>query len=60
MAELAPGPVRSGPVAALRGKRTTALGPTPDGLIEKAVPMFDTFMRRWIPDLASVVDRSDR
>jgi hypothetical protein len=50
----------------------TALGPTSDGLIKKAVcysprggeidftvPMFDTFMRRWIPDLDSVMDRPD-
>jgi hypothetical protein len=72
MAELGPGPVRSGQVAALLGKKTTALGPTRDGLIKKAVcyspcwgeidfttPMFDTFMGRWIPDLASVVNRAD-
>jgi hypothetical protein len=70
MAELGPGPVRSGQVAALLGKKSTALGPTRDGLIKKAVcysprwgeidftvPMFDTFRRRWIPDLSSVVER---
>jgi hypothetical protein len=69
MAELSPGPVRSGEVAALLGKKATALGPTRDNLIRKAVcysprwgeidftvPMFDRFMRRWIPDLGSVVD----
>ena len=57
-------------VAAVLGKKTTALGPTRDGLLKKAVcysprwgeidftvPMFDTFMRRWIPDLKSVVDQ---
>ena len=68
MAELAPGPVRSGQVAALLGKKTTALGPTRDGLMRKAicysprwgeidftVPMFDRFMKRWIPDLDSLV-----
>ncbi|MHB8594520.1 MAG: hypothetical protein ACYDB3_09365 [Acidimicrobiales bacterium] len=70
MAELGPGLVRSAEVAALLGKKTTALGPTRDGLIKKAVcysprwgeidftvPMFDGFMKRWIPDLGSVVDR---
>ncbi len=67
MAELGPGPVRSAQVAAVLGKKTTALGPTRDGLIKKAVcysprwgeidftvPLFDGFMKRWIPDLASV------
>ena len=62
MAELGPGPVRSSAVAKLLGKAPTALGPTRDGLIKKAlcwsprwgeidftVPMFDAFMRRWIP-----------
>jgi hypothetical protein len=47
-------------------------GPTHDGLIKKAVcysprwgeidftvPTFDTFMKRWIPDLGSVVERPD-
>ncbi len=68
MAELGPGPVRSVEVAAVLGKKATALGPTRDGLLKKAlcysprwgeidftVPMFDAFMRRWIPDLGSVV-----
>ena len=63
MAELGPGPARSGDVAALLAKKTTALGPTRDGLIRKAlcysprygeidftVPLFDGFMRRWIPN----------
>jgi hypothetical protein len=67
MAELGPGPARSGDVAALLGKKTTALGPTRDGLIKKAlcysprygeidftVPLFDGFMRRWIPHLKSL------
>jgi hypothetical protein len=67
VAELAPGPVRSGDVAALLRKKTTALGPTRDNLIKKAlcysprwgeidftVPMFDSFMKRWIPDLGMV------
>lgn len=68
MAELSPGPVRSGDVARLLEKKTTALGPTRDGLLRKAlcysprwgeidftVPMFDRFMRRWIPDFESVL-----
>jgi hypothetical protein len=67
MAELGPGPVRSVEVATLLGKKATALGPTRDGLLKKAlcysprwgeidftVPMFDAFMRRWIPDLGAV------
>jgi hypothetical protein len=71
MAELSPGPVRSGEVAALLGRKVTALGPTREGLIKKAVcysprwgeidftvPMFDRFMKRWIPDLGAVVGRS--
>jgi hypothetical protein len=68
MAELGPAPARSSEVARLLGKRITALGPTRDGLIKKAlcyspawgeidftVPMFGEFMRRWIPDLASTL-----
>jgi hypothetical protein len=64
MAELSPGPVRSADVAALLNKATTALGPTRDGLLKKAlcysprwgeidftVPLFDEFMQRWIPGL---------
>ncbi|MGO9558767.1 MAG: ATP-binding protein [Acidimicrobiales bacterium] len=67
MAELGPGPARSGDVAALLRKKTTSLGPTREGLIRKAlcysprwgeidftVPMFDEFMRRWIPDLRAL------
>jgi len=65
MAELGPGPVRSSGVAALLGKKATALGPTRDGLIKKAlcysprwgeidftVPMFGEFLKRSIPHLA--------
>ncbi len=63
MAELGPGPVRSVQVAGLLGKKATALGPTRDGLLKKAlcysprwgeidftVPMFGEFMKRWMPD----------
>ncbi|HUC14199.1 MAG TPA: hypothetical protein VMS00_07080, partial [Acidimicrobiales bacterium] len=66
-AELGPGPARSGDVAALLKKKATALGPTRDGLIRKAlcysprwgevdftVPMFDAFMKRWIPNLEAL------
>jgi hypothetical protein len=68
MAELGPGPVRSGEVARLLHKKTTSLGPTRDGLLRKSlcysprwgeidftVPMFDRFMKRWIPDFDSVL-----
>jgi hypothetical protein len=67
MAELGPGPARSGDVAALLRTKTTSLGPTREGLIRKAlcysprwgeidftVPMFDEFMKRWIPDLRAL------
>ncbi len=63
IAECGPGPARSGEVAKLLGKASTALGPTRDSVIKKAlcysprygevdftVPMFDAFMKRWIPD----------
>jgi hypothetical protein len=62
MAECGPGPVRSSEVARVLGKKITALGPVRDGLIKKAlcysprwaeieftVPMFDQFMKRWLP-----------
>jgi hypothetical protein len=71
MAELGPGPVRSTEVAGLLAKKATALGPTRDGLLKKAlcysprsgeidftVPMFDAFMKRWIPNLASVTNNA--
>jgi hypothetical protein len=63
MAELGPGPYGSGEVAANLGRRTTQLGPVRDTLIKRGliysprwgevaftVPMFDEFMRRWMPD----------
>ena len=66
IAERGPGPARSGEVAKLLGKASTALGPTRDGLIKKAlcysprygevdftVPMFDSFMKRWMPDFVA-------
>lgn len=66
MAELGPGTVKSADVAALLGKRTNALAPTRDVLIKRAlcysprfgeidftVPMFDEFMKRWIPRLST-------
>jgi hypothetical protein len=62
MAELGPGPVRSGAVAAVLGRPARALGPVRDALIRRAlcysprwgeiaftVPMFDDFLRRWLP-----------
>jgi hypothetical protein len=72
MAELGPGPVRSGEVASLLKRKTTALGPTREGLIRKAlcysprwgeidftVPLFGEFMRRWIPDLSRLAPERD-
>jgi hypothetical protein len=66
MAELGPGVVRSGEVAELLGKKTTQVAPVRDALIKKALcfsprfnelaftaPMFDQFMKRWIPGLRS-------
>jgi hypothetical protein len=66
MAELGPGVVRSAEVAALLGKKTTQVAPVRDTLMKKAlcfsprfnelaftVPMFDQFMKRWIPSLPS-------
>ncbi len=62
MAELGPGPVRSGEVAAVLAKTMQGVAPVRDSLIKKAlcysprlgeidftVPMFGAFMRRWIP-----------
>jgi len=62
MAELGPGPMRSADVANLLGKTTTAVGPIRDRLLKRAlcysprwgelgftVPMFDQFMKRWMP-----------
>jgi hypothetical protein len=67
MAECGPGPVRSGAVAQVLGKKTTALGPVRDGLLKKAlcysprwgeieftVPMFDQFMKRWMPAVPEI------
>jgi AAA ATPase domain len=62
MAEIGPGPMRSADVAALLGRSTTNVGPVRDRLLKKAlcysprwgelgftVPMFDQFMKRWMP-----------
>lgn len=62
MAELGPGPYKSGDVAKLLGKATTQLGTTRDGLIQNGmiyspkygsaaftVPLFDEFMKRTEP-----------
>jgi len=62
MAELEPRPMKSADVARLLGKNTTAVGPVRDRLVKKAlcysprwgeleftVPMFDQFMKRWMP-----------
>lgn len=62
MAELGPGPHRSGDIADLLGRKVSSLGPVRASLIEKGmiwspshgdtaftVPMFDEFMRRIMP-----------
>ncbi len=62
MAELGPGPHRSGEIARVLGRKVTALGPTRAQLIGKGmvwsaargdtaftVPLFDRFMRRIMP-----------
>ena len=65
MAQLGPGPHRSGDIADTLGIQVTAAGPLRSGLIRKGmiyspahgdtaftVPMFDAFMRRTMPDWA--------
>ena len=62
MAELGPGPHRSGDIAEQLGRKVNALGPTRSALISKGmvyspdygdtaftVPLFDQFMKRMIP-----------
>lgn len=62
MAELGPGPHRSGDISTVLARKVTALGPTRNQLISKGmiwspshgdtaftVPMFDEFMRRIMP-----------
>jgi hypothetical protein len=63
MADLGPGPHRSGDIADKLGRKVTSLGPTRNQLISKGmiwspshgdtaftVPLFDEFMRRIMPD----------
>jgi hypothetical protein len=62
MAELGPGPHRSGDISTVLGRKVTSLGPTRNQLISKGmiwspnhgdtaftVPMFDQFMKRIMP-----------
>jgi hypothetical protein len=64
MAELAPGPYRSGEIADLMQRKVTSLGPVRNSLIKKGmifslahgendftVPLFDGFMKRVMPTL---------
>lgn len=64
MAELGPGPHRSGAIADVLGVKVNTVGPVRSSLIKKGmvfspqhgdtaftVPLFDQFMRRAIPDL---------
>lgn len=63
MAELGPGPYRSGDIATRLGRKVTSLGPLRSGLILKGmiyspahgdtaftVPLFDAFLRRIMPE----------
>ena len=63
MADLGPGPHRSGDIAKLLGVKVTSAGPLRNNLISKGmiysqqygetaftVPMFDAFMKRTMPD----------
>jgi hypothetical protein len=67
MAELGPGSHRSGDIADILGRKVTALAPVRARLIDKGmvwspthgdtaftVPLFDEFMRRAMPDLATM------
>lgn len=71
MAELGPGPHRSGDIADKMGRQSTSLGPTRSSLIAKGmiwspshgdtaftVPLFDEFMRRIMPDGAMADEES--
>ena len=73
MAELGPGPHRSGEIAQRLGLSVTAAGPLRNGLIKKGmayspqhgdtaftVPMFDEFMRRSMPDWTPSVSPESR
>ena len=64
MAELGPGPHRSGTIAEAVGKKVSQVAPTRDSLIRKGmiysqqhgdtgftVPLFDAFMKRAMPEL---------
>lgn len=64
MAELGPGPHRSGDIAQLLGKKPSAVAPVRNRIISKGmayspahgdtaftVPLFDSFMKRTMPDL---------
>ena len=72
MAELGPGPHRSGEIAQELGMDVTTAGPLRNGLIKKGmvyspqhgdtaftVPMFDDFMRRSMPDWPPSAPSSD-
>jgi AAA ATPase domain len=63
MAELGPGPVGTGEVAALLGRPATTVSSVRDGLIKRAlcyapergridftVPLFGEYMKRWMPE----------
>ena len=71
MAELGPGPHRSGDIADQLGVKVTTVAPTRNGLIRKGmlyspshgdtaftVPLFDEFLKRVIPDVPTRANRT--
>lgn len=73
MAELGPGPHRSGDIAAALGTKVTAVAPLRDSLIQKGmiyspshgdtaftVPMFEEYLKRTISDWVPAQTRSDK
>lgn len=66
MAELGPGAIRTGDIAASLGVKITSIGPVRSKLIKKGmiyspsygdiaftVPLFDEFMKRAMPELST-------
>ena len=69
MAELGPGPHRSGDIATVLGKKVSAIGPLRERTIGKGmifspnhgdtaftVPLFDEFMKRIMPGMGWLED----
>jgi len=69
MAELGPGPHRSGDIAQILDRKVTSVAPTRNSLVAKGmiyspahgdtaftVPLFDGFMKRIMPDWPFPID----